>query len=176
MERPCTLVLLILTCLLIGVNNANAVAIDYQRTNLGGNTWRNDYLVFNNSFSGAIEEFTIIFDNSFYGNLRSPLAPFSFDAIVVQPDINIPDDGFYDALALNEGIPQGEKLGGFSVLYDHTGPSLPGSQNFFIVDRMNPSINLYSGFTTLVPEPDTFVIMAIGAVVALFRYRRLKKR
>ncbi|NNF15749.1 MAG: hypothetical protein HKN70_03325, partial [Gammaproteobacteria bacterium] len=108
---------------------ASATMMDFTATSLGGDTWRYDYSVTNDTLGVDIDEFTIYFDHNFYANLSTVAdAPPGWDSIVIQPDPGLPDDGFYDSLALIAGIAPGETLSGFSVTVDYFGAGLPGAQ------------------------------------------------
>ena len=86
---------------------ANATVIFYEVQNLGGTTWEYSYTVENDTLGSDIEEFTIYFDLGLYENLVVVSTPADWDPLVIEPDANIPDDGFYDALALSAGISGG---------------------------------------------------------------------
>ena len=97
-----------------------------------------------------------------YDNLSvtTPLA--DWDEIAINPDASIPDDGFYDAIALVAGIAPGDTLSGFSVQFDWLGAGTPGNQFFDVVDSGTFDV-LESGETVLasapVPEPATLWLM-----------------
>ncbi len=168
------LTLSIAAVLFIGITTtANATTINYDVSNLGGNTWEYNYTVQNDSMAGDIEEFTIWFDYALYDNLvvTSPL--LNWDEIVIQPDTFIPDDGFYDALALSSGIAPGASETGYSVSFDWLGTGAPGSQLFEIIDANTFDI-IDSGNTSAVPEPSTFLLIGAGLMgMALIR-KKLK--
>ena len=166
------------------VSTASATTILYNITNTSGNTWEYMYTVKNDILSVDIEEFTIFFDSSLYENLVATTTPIDWDPLVIQPDLGIPDDGFYDALALVFGISPGEILGGFGVQFDFLGIGTPGSQAFDIVDAFTFDL-LDSGITTLasvptptpgpaptpVPEPNLLLLMSSGLLVFAGRKR-----
>lgn len=144
---------------------AHAVLIEYSVTGLGGSSYQYDYSVINDDLP-VVEEFTIFFDVGLYESLSSPAAPATWDPLVIQPDPGLPDDGFYDALALGAPIGLGETLGGFSVVFDWLGAGTPGEQSFDIVDPFTFA-TLASGVTTpasssSVPTPGAFVLMLVA--------------
>jgi hypothetical protein len=110
-----------------GISYATSVTYDVQ--NLGGTTWEYTYTVANDTLGVDIEEFTIWFELGLYENLVATATPADWDPLAIDPDPGIPDDGFYDALALVAGITPGGSLGGFSVSFDFLGAGTPGSQS-----------------------------------------------
>jgi hypothetical protein len=143
--------------------------IDYSVTPLGGQTWQFDYTVTNDSEALTIDEFTIYFDRTLFGSLVIVGAPDVWDPLVAQPDLELPSDGFFDALALAFGIAPGLSLSGFSVAFTFLGSGTPGSQPFDIVDPETFAV-LASGVTSLaaqaVPEPGTLSLLLLAAFVA----------
>jgi hypothetical protein len=122
-----------------------AAVITYEVTSLGGNDWRYDYTVENDG-SASIEQFTVYFDFGLFSNLAVAASPMDWDSIVVDPDVNIPADGFFDSVALVSGLAPGASLSGFSVTFTFLGSGAPGSQPFDIVDPANFEV-LSSGRT-----------------------------
>lgn len=159
---------LLLSFFLLFALSANASVIEYSLTNIGGNSWRYDYGITNNT-NTTIAEFTIFFDLHRYSNLQVVHSAQEWDSIVVQPDPNLPSDGFFDTLALSAGLfPDSTlRIGAFSVLFDFSGPGAPGSQPFEAYNAAFAMVG--SGFTTLpssVPEPSTgYLIVAAGLVI-----------
>jgi hypothetical protein len=147
------------------------VAITYTATPLGGSAWRYDYTVENDSLPAGVAEFTIFFPVGQATKLSLIAAPPGWDALVVQPDPGLPDDGFLDALALAAGIALDASLGGFGVGFDHLGSDTPGPQRFQIVDPETFSV-LESGFTTAVPEPAPACLLGIGVLALAARRGR----
>src|SRR5690606_36000186 len=106
-------------------------------------------------------EFTIQFQLGSSANLLVAESPAGWDSLVVQPDAGLPDDGFFDALALGAGIVSGAGLGGFAVSFDYLGAGTPGPQAFDIVDP-GTFATLASGTTTAtaVPAPPAGWLLA----------------
>lgn len=153
---------------------SQATIINYAATSLGGDVWRYDYVIENNTLSDPIAEFTVYFPESLYQNLVVVSSPIDWDSIVVQPDPALPADGFFDALSLSSGLMPGALDGVFSVSFTYLGSSIPGIQPFNVYDN---SFNLLdSGFTlpaSPVPEPDTFVMMMLGLALLMgFKAKR----
>jgi hypothetical protein len=163
-------------------HSALATVIEYDVQLVGGNTWRYDYEVTNDTLADPIEEFTIWFDWNLYGELLLPIAPLNWDPIAIQPDVNLPHDGFYDALVFGTGILPGATLGGFSVQITWLGAGKPGTQLFDVVNATDFSV-LDSGLTRLrvttppptgVPEPGTLGLL--GAALLLFPVMRRRQQ
>lgn len=165
--------------LIIGVSKVvYATSIIYATSNLGGESWEYTYSVTNNTLLSDIEEFTIFFDYGLFDNLTvtTPLA--DWDEFAVNPDLifGVPDDGFYDALAMVSGIAPGATKTDFSVSFDWLGSGSPGAQSFEIVDSTTFDI-LDSGKTAPasapVPEPSTLLLLASGLIgLNLFSKKR----
>lgn len=167
------------TAIVLLCGNVSATTINYDATNISGNTWEYSYSVSNDTLASDIEEFSIYFDLRLYENLTSATAPANWDPLALDPDPSIPDDGLYDALALVSGIAPGDMLSGFSVQFDYLGSGSPGSQFFELLDPITFSI-LDSGFTmsaaSPVPEPESIWLMGVGLVGMLFRISKTRSR
>jgi hypothetical protein len=156
---------------------AEPVEIGYFGTELEGGRWRYAYEVTNQSLAQAVAEFTIWFEVDVYDNLLvETLDPpaADWDELVVQPDPILHDDGFYDALTLEDGILTGESAGWFRVSFDWLGEGMPGPQAFDIIDpdTFEP---LYSGTTVFIPEPSSGVLLIIFLILFTLR-RRWRRR
>lgn len=161
---------------LIICSSASATAISYDVVNLGGNQWEYTYSVTNDTLGVDIEEFAVYFDVGSYDNLVTTNTPIDWDPIAINPDPGIPDDGYYDVLALSTGILPSKTLSGFSVQFDYLGSGIPGSQRFEIIDPLSFSV-LDSGQTIAasqpIPEPSTFFLFGFGLIgLAGLRERR----
>jgi len=127
-----------------------AATVNYTATHVGGTTWRYDYVLTNDSLLVDIEEFTIYFAPNLYANLvAGPTA--GWDILVIQPDSQIPDDGFYDGLVMGlSGIAPGGVAAGFSVTFNYLGAGTPGTQPFEVVDPQSFA-PILSGSTVAAP-------------------------
>lgn len=162
-----------LAALLLPLSAANASIIDYTSTALGGNHWRFDYTVHNDTLGTPLDEFTVFFDENLFANLAGATGPSGWDVLLIQPDTGIPAAGYFDGLALTGGIAFGDTLGGFSVTFDYLGAGTPGAQLFSIVDP-NSFLELDSGLTksTSVPLPGTLPLMLAGMGAMAYWQRR----
>ncbi len=172
--------------LLLGAFASRALptTIEYQAAKLadinpGQDLWQYDYFVSGRTFT-ADEGFTIFFDYHNFSNLQNaqPVVSSDWNAIVLQPDLNLPDNGAYDALAL---VNNPSLVAPFQVQFDWLGSGTPGSQPF-TVDQFDSSGNLLAvletgntvPLTSAVPEPRAglLFIAGIGALLLLPRARR----
>lgn len=137
----------------------SATTINYSVANIAANNWEYTYSVSNDTLGVAIEEFTVFFDASLFENLTLVGSPAGWDSLVVDPDLDLPDDGFFDSCSSSvfcagagNAIPVGGALGGFSISFDFLGVGTPGGQVFDIVDPETFD-TIDSGMTTAVPVP-----------------------
>ena len=166
----------LLVLLLFPVGKSYAIQILYEAANLADTTpgedlWQYSYTVSDYSFDMDYG-FTIHFDYSLYSNLEDP-PPYvndEWDPIVWQPDTAIPDDGAYDALALQDGASLADP---FVVSFVWLGSGVPGSQFFDVYD---PDFNtIESGNTAPVPEPATILLVGSGLLGLAGLGKRVKK-
>lgn len=147
--------------------SVNGAPIYYEAESLGGNSWRYDYSVGSDDPSSPVYEFTIHFDLGLYSNLRLASAPSGWDPLAIQPDANLPADGFYDALALGDPISYGDLLSGFSIVFEFLGVGAPGSQRYDIVDpqtfaTLSSGLTQRSPSTMPVPEPGASILLLLA--------------
>ncbi|MBY0238873.1 MAG: hypothetical protein K2X55_06135, partial [Burkholderiaceae bacterium] len=56
----------VLVALSLMLSSAHATVIDFTSTSLGGNRWRTDYVINNDTLPGPLDEFTIYFDEHLF--------------------------------------------------------------------------------------------------------------
>jgi len=143
---------------------ASATVISYDLLDLGNNRFECIYVVKNDDLRTPIKQFTLSFDEDYYGNIQvtsGAAISVNWDEIILLPTgLGVPFE--YDALTLADGIGLGQSVGGFSVSYDWFGTGLPGKQPFEIINPSN-SQPIYSGNT--VPEATTIILFAFGGMM-----------
>lgn len=146
---------------------ANATTVSYDVSNIAGNTWEYQYTVTNDSLATNINEFVIYFTEGSYNNISFGSTPAQWDPLVIQPDPYLPDDGFYDALALTSAvsIAPGSSLGQFTVQFNYLSAGVPSAQYFEILDPFT-RIVLDNGYTqpSAVPLPAAVWMFGSGLV------------
>ena len=164
--------LLIICSFLFFSNAASATLIETQLVNVTGNTWQAEYTISNTTLGTAIEEFVVYYTLGLYENVSAVSAPTDWDPLIAQPDAFIPDDGFYDVLALGAGIGVNQSLSGFVVSFDWLGSGQPlMAQSFEILDPISFTV-LDTGLTQIntVPEPPIVALLGFLALLVLSRY------
>lgn len=175
--------LMLMTCL--NSQPASALMIDFTATDLpnvtpGKDLWQYSYFLRNQAFSESMG-FTVHFDYVSSANLEGPLPTSSsqWSILTWQPDVDLPDGGAYDALAL-VGTPS--LSGPFSVSFEWLGTGAPGSQLFELY-QYDPVYDLVTvldwGFTqpgtaAPVPEPGTVFLLSVGLAGILWLGQRRK--
>lgn len=157
------------------IGSASAATISYQASHLGGTSWEYSYTITNDTLGVALEEFTIFFAVGEYQNLAVTASPIDWDSVVIEPNDQLPDDGYFDALAQVAGIPAGASFGGFKVSFDFLGVGTPGSQPFEFVDPDTFAV-LESGNTTVVPLPAAGWLLGTGVLALVAGRRRQRVR
>lgn len=135
---------------------ANAVIIESELTDLGGNSYQYDFNVINDDFVPGIEGISVYFDFSLFDNLAVIASPAGWDSLELQSVPFLFLDGVFDTLALTAPLlVMGDSLAGFSMTVDWLGgPSGPaaGGNDFEIYDGFTFDV-LASGQTTGIVTP-----------------------
>jgi hypothetical protein len=163
---------------------ASATEISYTLSNVSGEEWQYAFTVANNSLAVPIGEFTLFFDYHTFDNLASVSEPAQYAGpVVVQPVVPVDplfpvaQDGFFDYLASDAGLPPGGSTGLFIVDVDFLGHGTPGAPTFTVVDANFNTID--SGSTSpersSVPEPATLALLGFGMLAALLWVRRPRR-
>lgn len=147
---------------------ANAAVVQYDTAALGGGLWRYNYKLGGTAPAGGFDGLTIYFEASSYAQLANALTPPGWDLLVVQPDVSIPADGFFDVLRLGGLLTGNVNPIEFSVDVRYLGAGAPGSQRFELYQSAPFSV-VASGQTqpNAVPEPATgaLVMLALGGIM-----------
>lgn len=152
--------LLSLICL-----SSQAVMVGYEVVAYGEDLWEYKYTIENNG-AFDIRSISITFDSSLCTNLGLS-SSFEISSRWDQQFLNyVPGMRIYDALAMGGNrVGVGETVSGFSVSFQYSGGGVPSSQFFEIYDPADYSEPLISGWTILVPEPATIMLMSLGFAV-----------
>jgi len=142
-----------------------ATTIEFEASDLadvtaGEDLWRYSYRVSDFDFDSDFG-FTIFFDYQLYGPLRAAgLVPADWDVLLIQADLALPDDGFYDALALSDNASLADS---FAMTFVWLGPGSPGAQPFEVY---GPGFEtLETGTTAPIPEPTTALLILVGLLL-----------
>lgn len=170
------------SCAALSSGPAQAAAVSFALTSLGGQDWQYSYTVTNDGTPASIDEVSIYFDASLYSNLQITSSPLQWDSLALQPDMALPSAGLVDLLALAAGLAPGDTVTGLSVSFTFLGSGTPGAQDYDIVDPITFAV-IESGATAAVvdpPPPDGTVpepgaaslsLLALMGLVAMGRKR-----
>lgn len=151
----------LLVMALAGASATQATTIVYSVNALGADMWRYTYTLDNTAGAVAFDEFTVYFDLPNVSALVGFTSPAGWDSLIVQPDPNLPDAGFFDALHLAGPVAPGSTVAGFSVDFSYATGQTPGAQRFELVTSAS-SQTVFSGITSVVPEPGSYALMLAG--------------
>ena len=136
--------------------------------------WDVEFRLANSGLLPALTGFTVYFPHTEFQTMSLSASPVAWDSLVIQPDVALQSPGFLDSVLLNPAQPllPGQSQGGFVARFEYLGAAPLPMLTFEIVDlEFNV---LYSGTTSLVPEPTTAIILALGLVALGVRLRRRK--
>lgn len=159
---------------------AHAQSVEYSITSLGGNHWRYDYTIDNPHPGATFDEITVYFDLTKATSLVLAASPTGWDALLIQPDLAIPADGYLDVINLDGPVAPGASVSGFSTTFTSLVADSPGAQRFELYDSSTFAL-LGSGMTTPiapvlgVPEPQTVALMLAGLLVLGLRRAKRKR-
>jgi hypothetical protein len=155
-------------------------AIDLDDLLAGEDLWSYRYVLSGDPLQ-ADQGFAIFFDHTQYSSLQAATGPASWDVLLLQPDLNLPSNGVFDALNLGDGVAGGP----FTVNFIwNGGGALPGAQLFevYSLDGEGLYTPLESSMTIAatppagVPEPATLAIVSVGLLAGTgwrrFRFAR----
>lgn len=150
---------------------APAATISFQVTDLpdrlpGEDLYRYAYSLSDFPYPAG-HGFSIAFDHLLYTSLEDPPPSVGsdWDVISIQPDLAVPDDGLFDALAL---VDAPATLTGFMIEFVWLGGGVPGSQPFVIYDSAFATIEsgvTVAGPAVAVPEPALGLLLSLGALL-----------
>lgn len=167
----------------LSVPTLASVHISFTLEDAGAGRWDAVYEVENVGLPASIQQFSIWFDRDLYQNLSINTPSFlntdwdeRFFAALIIPPLE-PSDGFYDALALGEGVSLGQSIKGFTISFDWRGEGVPVlGQPYEIYDPQYLQSPLYEGITTYLPEPGTLLLLVTGSVLAIKNQYRQRRR
>ena len=142
--------------------------VDLADTTPGQDLWEYRYTVTGLALT-ANQGFTIFFDRNLCTLLQNP-SPFvnaDFSLLVVQPDLALHSNGFYDAQALRNAPSLADP---FRVQFVRLGTGAPGAQSVTIYDTDFSPIGQTQ--TTNVPEPSGVALFFTSLAVFATRKRK----
>ena len=157
-------ILLVAFSLLAALPSRSDVQIFYQAVDIadvipGQDRWSYHYEVFGfPAVQGST--FSVFFDERFFGALEVGSGAGEFDRIVIQPDVGLPANGYFDGLLTQ---PAPGLLPSFDVRFVWKGSGIPGPQTFFV--NAPTFAPLAQGATQLLPEPDAVALIASGVLL-----------
>jgi hypothetical protein len=178
---------LIAACVAFGIvafnaSEAQAIAIQFDSTNVTGDVWKYTYSVTDFIF-GSDQVLFIDFDSKLYSDLQDPAPAPNADWSTLTFGTNTPTPGIDGDLPPGSfiALPRVDKpslADPFTVTFTWLGTGTPGSQHFDVF-RVDGDFNVLevsaSGQTSPVPEPGTLGLMAIGIALAGRRARRRQR-
>ena len=170
--------ILVLATLLWAPFQASALEIKFAAKNIGGSNWKLDYTLTAQAGDPTIDEVTIFFDRSRYGELSLLGSPAGWDSIVIQADPILSADGFVDTLALGGGLAPGDELTGLSIFVVSLVPGAPMGQLFQIIDPNTFGV-VGSGLTIATDDPEQSISEPSGlalSALALLALRSAGRR
>jgi hypothetical protein len=169
------LFLLLVAVLTLSSITARAGTITYQATDLtdttsGEDLWQYSYLLsgFNFGLNFGFDIFFPLSQGYLFGDLENdpPEPNTDWDVVSVQPDENLPADGFLDGLALVNNLSLADP---FTLQFIWRGTGTPGSQLYEIFDDTFSVIDegktIPAGGPTPIPEPTTLTLLLSGAAL-----------
>lgn len=174
----------IAACVALGIvafnaSEAQAIAIQFDTTNINGDVWRYSYSVTDFVFE-ANQALFIDFDSNLYRDLQAqPPAPnadwYTTTFPTSDPTPGVAGDlppGSFVALSQIGGASLADP---FTVTFVWLGANAPGSQPFTVYQLLDDEgipVPIASGQTAPVPEPATLGLTAMGLAMACARLRR----
>ena len=167
---------------LSAVGAANAAYIHADLTHVGGSTWDASFTVGADP-GQTVEAFSVYFDWTKVSNLQVWASPGDWDNLVVQADGALASDGYYDALALADGITDTKVLGGFIARFDWADSNGPTALRFTINDPLTfaqieqgvAALTNDGAGPTPVPEPAGWPLIFAGMASLVVAGRKARE-